>query len=597
MSIQGQLLESLPRFVSRASAQLPHDLQEISNPSLAAIALVSIGFAVSCSLPCWLPRFCEYLNPTTRLDLHGSQLTVAPNLRRYRQLRVLNLFGNQLTQGPDVRQNRQLTSLSLGENQITRAPDVRQNRYLVQLYLDHNQLTEAPDISQNSNLISLDLRHNQLTELPDSILSLSSLCNVLVEHNLFTPEYIQAFRQRLQQHRAGHPGEGPRVHFFAFEPNPGSAVLSLEDQIASWQRDFETAFPQESARKDRNRFQPLLSSLDRGSQELLSQYLGNLRGTKDYINGSPSRDRVVERVYNMLDLAARNEEFRNGMLALINEGLRDCHDRRLIIFNEIEILWRFHSETITESEFRDLAIRAQRYEELKKHAKSECRARGLGDEIETILYFHLKLKEALDLPITTRDMLYPDSSGVTDAMLKAAREKIEAMSEEDLLSKSDYWQERMNNRHQEESAKVTDRFGDLLGEAEEYFRTETDEARDSYLKEHSALGQFIEQNLVQNYLEAVDQISRLRNAGIAGLGAPQFSSSSSSSSSERRDRDGDVEMEVLENAPSSASSSSSTAASEALEDADVSMSERVSKRKKKTAKAGPSAETRKKHKK
>ena len=108
-------------------------------------------------------------------------------------------------------------------------------------------------------------------------------------------------------------------------------------------------------------------------------------------------------------------------------------------------------------------MRAERYELLKQHAQKEARRLRLGDEIETILYYHVRLKEALDLPITTYGMLYPGMSGVTDEMLAEAATTLEAISDEDLLSMSEHWRAHLQKQgHRTRFEEIDAKFSDAL---------------------------------------------------------------------------------------------------------------------------------------
>lgn len=123
----------------------------------------------------------------------------------------IDLSSRKLTLPPDVSQEFYLINLQLADNLLTVAPDLSKNPRLWHLNLSFNRLTRAPDVSHNAQLEELNLRHNCLTCLPDSLLSLSAKCKVWVEGNLFSPEYIQTFHRKLQQHRRSHPDQGPQI--------------------------------------------------------------------------------------------------------------------------------------------------------------------------------------------------------------------------------------------------------------------------------------------------------------------------------------------------------------------------------------------------
>lgn len=202
------------------------------------------------------------------------------------------------------------------------------------------------------------------------------------------------------------------------------------------------------------------------------------------------------------------------MLALILEGLATCGDRVLIIFNEIEILGQFHQPDLSRAAFRDLAIRAERYERLKKYAQNECRRLRLGDTIETILFFHLYLKDALHLPITTQGMLYPDCSGVTPQMLDEAANAMRRISNEELLASSSYWQEYAKRQNLEAAEQINAKFSQLLEDLEEHFNSG---AASDNLRE--ILIQAQEKGIAAEYTAMARFLAALREQEIARLGS------------------------------------------------------------------------------
>jgi Leucine-rich repeat (LRR) protein len=405
------------------------------------------------------------------LSLSHNELESPPTLSANPALTILYLARNRLTIPPNVSNNPYLTELDLHYNELTSVPDLSKNAWLRNLDLSHNRLTTLPDVSHNPRLENLNLSNNRLTEIPDSYLSLPRRLRINLQRNLFSAEYLTAFRSRLQAHRAAHPGQGPDFQFSVHDVYAQNLLLvPLKDQLNTWVAEIQAAFPEERIRLD---FSSLFSEAA-DVKDSLSYYLQRLREIKDYKAKGKDQKNVIRRVYEMIKLASENKEFKAKMLALIEGGTETCGDRVLIVFNDLEILAQFH-QNLSPAEFRALAIRASRYEELKKHAKDICDAYGLGDEIETILYFQLQLKEALKLPISTNEMLYPSMSGVTYQMLVAAKEKMLAVADEELLAKSDYWLSHLEQLHPEKVKEIKDSYHIVLEKLPGYFDVEEKE--------------------------------------------------------------------------------------------------------------------------
>jgi len=255
-----------------------------------------------------------------------------------------------------------------------------------------------------------------------------------------------------------------------------------------------------------------LLSLEGEAAESLTLFLQRLHTLPDYRR--KSRQEVIERVDAMLHLASKNALFKNDMLALVQESLESCRDRVLIIFDDIEVLSQFYPEKeLSESEFRALAIRAQRYEELKTFAKEICPSNG--DLIEMILYLRIHLKKALHLPISTKTMAYPDRAEVTPKMLLEADQKISSFPDEELLAHSSRWQQRIARLRADKAEEVKNHYGALMMDLNEYFECED---REAYLKEHMELQEFLKKAAMpEEYVSLSKFLSTERERALSRL--------------------------------------------------------------------------------
>ncbi len=464
-------------------------------------------------------------NPHLRtLDLSWTQIVAAPDVSQNPLLERLDLSRTQIAIAPDVSQNPRLQLLDLSHTQIAIAPDVSQNPRLQILHLWNTQIAIAPDVSHNPDLRRLYLNNNQLTQLHDSIFSLPRDCEVYAEYNLFTPEYAAAFQQRLLAHREAHPDQGPTVSFSIHDDAAPAAPISLEQQLAGWSQRFESAYPQAEHPElwaEGELSSASLNSLEEDVKAMLANYLRRLEQIKDYKNGGSARNNVILRVERMIRLATQNPTFRNEMLALIAEGLQTCGDRVQIIFDEIEILWQLNQKKSSPEEFRALAIRAERWRQVGLHAEIQAEERGFGDHIETILYYQIHLRDALDLPISTQNMLYPGVSGVTEEMLEAAKSEIEALSDEELLASSHHWQAYVQNRHKDPVENITNDYGNLLADFGDYIDLENEDEKNRFLEENQNLadliGQALSLEIPIEYFAMTEFIAQKRQEAIASL--------------------------------------------------------------------------------
>jgi Leucine-rich repeat (LRR) protein len=514
-------LNTLDLSVNQLTA--PPDLSH--TPALASLELGSNQLTA--------PPDLSHTPALNTLNLRNNRLTASPDLSHTPALTSLNLLGNRLTASPDLSHTPALKTLSLSDNRLTASPDLSHTPALTSIDLSSNQVTASPDVSHTPLLVSLNLSGNHLTALHDSILHLPRISTVNADGNRFSAEYVAAFQQRLQEHRLQHPGQGPTVLMSIADDHLPADTQNLEQRLREWSDEYEKiepptfgdSRPRITDTNAQTYFEPLLS-LGEEDKNNLSNYLRRLRETRDYQNGTPdSKKNVILRVERMLRLACENGEFKGQMLALINEGLTTCGDRVLITFNDIEIQWHIH-QTQSEPELRNLLVRVERYEQLREHAIQVAEQRQLGDQVETILHYQIALTKQLNLPISTRGMLYQAMSGVTQTMLNDARTKIASLSDEDLLSQSKHWRVYLAKKHAGATSKINEKFGELLAVAEDYYDiysiddTETSSKRRSFLETHPNFAQFLKSNPgIINYLSACDFINRQRDAAITALGS------------------------------------------------------------------------------
>jgi hypothetical protein len=378
---------------------------------------------------------------------------------------------------------------------------------LRRFYCDNNQLESLPEsFGDLQQAVQLIIRDNHLQALPDSIFRLDPDCMVHVENNRFAPDYAQSLQGRL----------GPNIILSIFEQparQPAEAAQTLEQMLTKWSTEFKKAFPGEAASE--NDFSAL-EALETEEKERFRLYLIKLGETQDYKN-EKSRGGVVRKVHDMVRLACRDPAYKATLCLIISVGYDSCGDRAALTLNDIEILTQLSNPALSDEEFAQLAIRASRYKLLEKHAENIAKSSNLGDEIESILYYLTQLCEDLALPTTTRSMLYPGMAAVSDEMLEEARVTIGGHSDDYLLAQSDYWINRMREKHPETATRIEHRYGDFLDQAENFDYTEKTPLEDKDEELQAILQK------AKNYLDAVNAIKQARRKAYAQLrnaGAP-----------------------------------------------------------------------------
>ena len=296
----------------------------------------------------------------------------------------------------------------------------------------------------------------------------------------------------------------------------------MDTRLRGWAQEFKAAFPENAGNanlwQDRiTDFTPL-TSLEHAQTRDLNTFLTRLRTTKDYINRS-TRANTVLRVERMIQLACRDTEFKNLMLGLLTEGLISCGDRLTLFFNELEIQLQPNNQRLSDEEFKQLCIGISRYRLLTKYAQNVCTRRGLGDAIETILFYHIRLRDALQLPITTQGMLYPAMAAVTDVMLFDAEKSIREPSDTQLLEQSEHWQQRMSLQNKEGAQAVNEKFVALLAAAQDYYDlAENERAKWIETCNNPELKKIVSDPNIKNFVDASKAIMQAQERALAHLG-------------------------------------------------------------------------------
>ena len=295
----------------------------------------------------------------------------------------------------------------------------------------------------------------------------------------------------------------------------------LERQFKSWSKEFEESFPQSlghfwilpSFRRSPNAAR---LSLNPAEKESLTTFLSRIRTVKDYELGGRTKRNVIVRVENMLQLACTNPKFKEAMLVVLEQALETCNDRVLLCFNGIEVLYQFHCRELSAAAFKELAIREGRYEFLRMHGfaiHQRRPRRPRNDEVEIILYFHVKLRESLHLPHSSENMYFENMAEITNPMLDEAKNKVEALSEAEVLSYSPQWEKKMIDSYPDRCEAINDEYIEYIEDARQYFNQNKNTA---FLVDNKLARLIVN---AQTYPEAAKLISHEKNIEIARLGS------------------------------------------------------------------------------
>jgi hypothetical protein len=207
-------------------------------------------------------------------------------------------------------------------------------------------------------------------------------------------------------------------------------------------------------------FQPFLDELNGHQIGNLKQFLIRLKKTNDFKHPLTCQGLVLN-VARMLHGACTNATFKEKLFVILEEALATCGDRVADAFNDIYLQWLLDcgSKDFSAKKLAEVLVGGRRLDILYRFAKEKIKEKGLGDEIEVILYFKVKLKDPLKLPVATEGMLYPAMSGITNEELQTATKlALDQTSSTDqvleILTSSEHWIEKMKQEHSEEFKQI-----------------------------------------------------------------------------------------------------------------------------------------------
>jgi hypothetical protein len=166
---------------------------------------------------------------------------------------------------------------------------------------------------------------------------------------------------------------------------------------------------------------PVLHADPRQLADFLS-FLDRLRGTADYQNGR-SRPLLARRIVGLIDELAASESLAALCHERVGQALESCGDRVIWALNQLELTVRVHQAqqgSAPEQELRNLGRSLLRLQVVHQHAAEKVATLRSVDPIEVYLAYETRLAQPLELPLSTREMLYERSSMITAVDLEAA---------------------------------------------------------------------------------------------------------------------------------------------------------------------------------
>ncbi len=405
-------------------------------------------------------RILAFLNDPaqSQLNLSSLELTDLPDIFSRRafssRLKNLNLNNTRLTSLPESFGDLlALQDLCLDNTPLTSLPESFGSLISLQwLHLHNTRLTSLPEsFGSLSALHWLDLRGTPLISLPESFGGLLALEKLHLNETSFTslpesfgslsalkwlylhdtpltslPSTITSLRTSLEIDISTLPlSEEVQSRLQTATQVPGYIGPRFIYSMAHVERRGED--PRSTVELVRDLYQELqepLLTLNKDLEEngQLRSWLSRLSYMADYKAGGENKKALLQNILAYLRLANENSEFQEVFLAIINGAADTCGDRVALSILQIGIAYKIHRADLGRPQ--DLAHLLLRgvyaMGLLADIARAKVSTLSFVDEIEVYLGYPLKLKEALDLPIDVRNMLYFLCSALTDTDLRNA---------------------------------------------------------------------------------------------------------------------------------------------------------------------------------
>ena len=270
----------------------------------------------------------------------------------------------------------------------------------------------------------LYLRHcTGLTALPNWITTMGLTSQRSIRHvYLENSGLSDALIDRMRTIRTPNM----QFHFSRSAGQPEQQFSNLEQGFAFWRRlaSSNSEMPELDLRHDQ-------------ADDLVC-YLGRLTGTADYQNQT-SRPALAQRVMAVMSLLAGNDRVRETALRHIHDALSTCDDRIILALDDLETLQLLTSaETLAfenrdPSELKALGLQMMRLDAVKRFARDHMKTLSWVDAIEVELAFQIGVRQQLDLPGSTQNMIFRGCAHVSDQDIANAVQHVNTFCSETQL--------------------------------------------------------------------------------------------------------------------------------------------------------------------
>ena len=331
----------------------------------------------------------------TILNLYRNQLESVPvGIGNLTNLTILNLYRNQLESVPaEIGNLTKLTALGLGNNKLKAVPEeIGKLTNLAMLILQENQLESVPaEIGKLTTLQVLNLSENLLSmaNLPEALFELPPTCTIQLAQNRITNADLSGIHN------------GPRIVLNNDELRPLADTSNTLFQsitmlgIEGFNEHEWKAFESEAWAKS------------------FSAWLTHLSGTADF-QSTGTKVALQEQISEILRAIKDDPSLRAQLFLLAEQYTSSCHDNIALGLNEMSLavlIRQFEKDSPSDKDLIDMGRRLYRLELVNQAAAKQIKEikrtePDFKEELGIHLVYSTKLREQLNLPISTKEMKY-----------------------------------------------------------------------------------------------------------------------------------------------------------------------------------------------
>ncbi|GBG23869.1 Disease resistance protein TAO1 [Hondaea fermentalgiana] len=151
-------------------------------------------------------------------------------------------------------------------------------------------------------------------------------------------------------------------------------------------------------------------------------FLSKLRASKEF-KSEHLQPALAQRVVEAFDIVANDEYAREEVLERMGDAVDACGDKPVWALNQINLIAAIARARGDRAALRRVGRGTMRLEVVHEHCARKVASFKAADETCVYLRFETALKDVLELPVSSCDMLYSSHARVSAAELAAAREE------------------------------------------------------------------------------------------------------------------------------------------------------------------------------